>query len=56
VHHVGPLLGEHTDAVLGGLLNYSPEQIDALRRKGIISKPTQKATVSVESRRTEEDV
>ncbi len=37
VRHVGPLLGEHTDAVLSGLLHYSPEQIDALRQKGIIS-------------------
>jgi crotonobetainyl-CoA:carnitine CoA-transferase CaiB-like acyl-CoA transferase len=37
VRHVGPLLGEHTDAVLSGLLNYSTEQIDALRRNGVIS-------------------
>jgi crotonobetainyl-CoA:carnitine CoA-transferase CaiB-like acyl-CoA transferase len=36
VRHVGPLLGEHTDAVLGGLLNYSPDQIAALRGKGVI--------------------
>jgi crotonobetainyl-CoA:carnitine CoA-transferase CaiB-like acyl-CoA transferase len=36
VRHVGPLLGEHTDAVLGGLLHYSPSQIAALRDKGVI--------------------
>jgi crotonobetainyl-CoA:carnitine CoA-transferase CaiB-like acyl-CoA transferase len=42
VRHVGPLLGEHTDAVLSGLLQFSPEQIDALRKKGVISPPPTK--------------
>lgn len=37
VRHVGPLLGEHTDAVLGGLLKYTPEQIASLRQKGVLS-------------------
>lgn len=36
VRSLGPLLGEHTDAVLGNLLHYTPEQIDALRKKGTI--------------------
>lgn len=45
VRHVGPLLGEHTDAVLGGLLQLSPEQIAALRLKGVVS-PTLAATAS----------
>ena len=31
-----PGLGEHTDAVLGGLLGYPPERITALRRSGVI--------------------
>jgi crotonobetainyl-CoA:carnitine CoA-transferase CaiB-like acyl-CoA transferase len=42
VRHVGPLLGEHTDAVLTALLHYTPEQIDALRQKGVISQPPAK--------------
>ena len=36
VRHVGPLLGEHTDTVLADKLHYSPEQIQALRDKGVI--------------------
>lgn len=56
VRHVGPLLGEHTDAVLSGLLNYSPEQIAAFRRKGVISPSTAKATSRTEFRPTEEDI
>jgi crotonobetainyl-CoA:carnitine CoA-transferase CaiB-like acyl-CoA transferase len=36
VRHLGPLLGEHTDAVLSGLLKYTPEQIEALRREKVI--------------------
>jgi crotonobetainyl-CoA:carnitine CoA-transferase CaiB-like acyl-CoA transferase len=56
VRHVGPLLGEHTDSVLSELLGYAPEQIDALRQKGVISKSTAKATSSAASQRTEEDV
>lgn len=56
VRHVGPLLGEHTDSVLSTLLNYSPEQIAALRQKGVISKPRQQATTSVQTRRAEEDL
>jgi formyl-CoA transferase len=31
-----PLLGEHTDDVLSGVLGYSEERIDSLRRKGAI--------------------
>ncbi len=31
-----PRLGEHTDAILGGLLGYPPERITALRRSGVI--------------------
>ncbi|MHC4698610.1 MAG: CaiB/BaiF CoA transferase family protein [Planctomycetota bacterium] len=31
-----PLLGEHTDEVLTGVLNYPPEQIEALRQQGAI--------------------
>jgi len=31
-----PLLGEHTDAVLGNMLGYTPEQIAALRAKGVL--------------------
>ncbi len=31
-----PLLGEHTDAVLGGILGYGPERIAALRAAGTI--------------------
>ena len=36
VRHLGPLLGEHTDAVLTKLLNYSPSRIEALREQGVI--------------------
>jgi crotonobetainyl-CoA:carnitine CoA-transferase CaiB-like acyl-CoA transferase len=36
VRHVGPLLSEHTDAVLSKLLNYSQAQIDALRERRVI--------------------
>ena len=31
-----PRLGEHTDAVLSTLLNYGPEELDALRKAGVI--------------------
>jgi crotonobetainyl-CoA:carnitine CoA-transferase CaiB-like acyl-CoA transferase len=31
-----PALGEHTDAVLGGLLGYGAERIAALRQSGVI--------------------
>jgi crotonobetainyl-CoA:carnitine CoA-transferase CaiB-like acyl-CoA transferase len=31
-----PLLGEHTEEVLSTLLDYSPHQIDALRREGAV--------------------
>lgn len=56
VRHVGPLLGEHTDAVLSGLLNYSEEQIDALRRNGVISPIAVAANSRKECRPTEEDI
>jgi crotonobetainyl-CoA:carnitine CoA-transferase CaiB-like acyl-CoA transferase len=35
-----PRLGEHTDAVLGGLLGYPPARIDALRASGALGKPS----------------
>lgn len=56
VRHVGPLLGEHTDAVLGGLLNYSAEEIAEFRRKGVLSPSLAKASATTETRPTEEDV
>jgi crotonobetainyl-CoA:carnitine CoA-transferase CaiB-like acyl-CoA transferase len=56
VRHVGPLLGEHTDAVLGGLLNYSPEQIAAFRQSGVISPSPAKAKTSTDVRPTVEDI
>lgn len=56
VRHVGPLLGEHTDEVLSGLLNYSPEQIAAFRHKGVISPSTPKAKTGTGVRPTEEDI
>lgn len=31
-----PLLGEHTEAVLGGMLKYDDERIDALRQAGVV--------------------
>jgi crotonobetainyl-CoA:carnitine CoA-transferase CaiB-like acyl-CoA transferase len=52
VRHVGPLLGEHTDAVLSGLLQFSPEQIDALRKKGVISPPPTQRTGAATSHQT----
>lgn len=36
VRSVGPQVGQHTDDVLAGLLNFSPEQIEALRHKGVV--------------------
>jgi benzylsuccinate CoA-transferase BbsF subunit len=33
----GPLLGEHTDAVLAGVLSCSPEELRALRDAGVIA-------------------
>ena len=36
VRHVGPHLGEHTDAILTSMLKYSPEEIAALRASGKI--------------------
>jgi crotonobetainyl-CoA:carnitine CoA-transferase CaiB-like acyl-CoA transferase len=56
VRHVGPLLGEHTDSVLSGLLNYSQEQIEALRQKGVVSKSMEGTTSNAESSRAEEDL
>ncbi len=37
VRTLGPKVGEHTDSVLSGLLNYSPAKLDALRKHGIIN-------------------
>lgn len=56
VRHVGPLLGEHTDAVLSGLLNYSPEQIAAFREKGVISPAIHKPESGAKVWSTEEDI
>ena len=36
IHRPPPLLGEHTEEVLTGLLDYSPEAVAALRDKGAI--------------------
>lgn len=36
VRNLGPKLGEHTDAVLARLLNYSRSKIEALRERGVI--------------------
>ncbi len=34
--HAPPVLGQHTDEVLSGLLGLAPEEIDGLRRDGVI--------------------
>lgn len=31
-----PLLGQHTDAILSGLLGYSQEEIDTLRQEKVV--------------------
>jgi crotonobetainyl-CoA:carnitine CoA-transferase CaiB-like acyl-CoA transferase len=36
VRTLGPKVGEHTESILSGLLNYSPSQIDALRKQGVV--------------------
>ncbi len=36
IHRPPPLLGEHTEEVLTGLLDYSPEDVTSLRNKGAI--------------------
>ncbi len=36
IHHLGPKLGEHTDAVLTELLGMNQEQIGELRKKRVI--------------------
>ena len=36
IRQTGPMLGEHTDKILGGVLGMSPEQIAALRNDGVI--------------------
>jgi crotonobetainyl-CoA:carnitine CoA-transferase CaiB-like acyl-CoA transferase len=36
VRSLGPQVGQHTDRVLGELLEYTPAQIEALRAKGIV--------------------
>ena len=35
-HHPPPMLGEHTDEVLEGLLDYSPEEVSELHERGVI--------------------
>ena len=37
VRTLGPTVGQHTDSVLSGLLHYSPEQLEALRKRGVIN-------------------
>lgn len=37
IRNLGPLLGEHTEEVLRGMLKLSAEQIEALRGKGVIA-------------------
>ena len=36
VHRPPPLLGQHNEEILGGLLGYTPGQIEALRKRGAI--------------------
>ena len=36
ISNPAPLLGEHTDEVLGGLLNLSPDRLKELHDKGVI--------------------
>ncbi len=36
VRTLGPTVGQHTDSVLSDLLHFSPEQITALREKGVV--------------------
>jgi crotonobetainyl-CoA:carnitine CoA-transferase CaiB-like acyl-CoA transferase len=37
VKHCGPLLGEHTEYVLGEILGMSQEEISALKEEGVLS-------------------
>ena len=37
VRTLGPRVGEHTESVLSSLLHYSPEELDALRKRGVIN-------------------
>jgi crotonobetainyl-CoA:carnitine CoA-transferase CaiB-like acyl-CoA transferase len=37
VKHCGPLLGEHTDYVLGEILVMSKDEIAALREDGVLT-------------------
>jgi crotonobetainyl-CoA:carnitine CoA-transferase CaiB-like acyl-CoA transferase len=36
IRRAPPLLGEHTEELLAEVLDYSPEQIEALRRQGAL--------------------
>jgi len=56
VRHVGPLLGEHTDSVLQGLLEYSPEQVEALRKKGVVSERPIAPTGNSKANLAEQDI
>lgn len=56
VRHVGPLLGQHTDAILSGLLGYSPQQIAGFRERGVISRSAVKAKASTDVRPLEDDM
>jgi formyl-CoA transferase len=38
-----PTLGEHTDEILEGVLNYSKERINSLKSAGAFSLPPKKA-------------
>ena len=39
-----PVLGEHTDDVLAGLLGLSDREIGALRERGVVAGPATSAT------------
>lgn len=36
VRHLGPMVGEHTDSVLTGLLDYSDDAVQDMRQRGIV--------------------
>ena len=36
IRSVAPELGQHTEEVLTSLLSYTPEQVEALRREGVV--------------------
>jgi len=46
ISNPAPMLGEHTDAILGGLLQLSPQQIAELRERGAVGQPPSTATAN----------